>query len=249
MLAELRSSRCGEKYYSGFVDGSEFDKFLTANVYLADGMGVFKTHSSYPLTREWIRTGKAKAVCTYRDPRDCVASDMAFMNLGFEKSVRRVAESLQSLDARSDFGRTLFVRYEDMMNDRPEQIRLIAAYLNIPIDAGIVSAIDEQTNLETTRKFVAQIPSLAMEAAPMLDSVSHRRHAQTLLHENHVGSAKPGRWKTDLTELQGKQLTHVFANYLLAFGYETVQSIQAILPQAGPPNVALPEPGVSKLSA
>ena len=34
-----------------------------------------------------IRTGEAKAVCTFRDPRDCVASDIVFLGQGLEAFV------------------------------------------------------------------------------------------------------------------------------------------------------------------
>jgi hypothetical protein len=178
-----------------------------------------------------MRTGKAKAVCTYRDPRDCVASDIAFMNEGLDRSVGRVVASLKSLDGNPDFGRTLFVRYEEMMNDRAAHIRLIASYLNVPIDAAKLDAIDQQTNLESSRKICEQIPSLGEDVAPTLENVAQRRHLETLLHENHIGNARPGRWKTELTESQGRMLTQLFSNFLIAMGYETAASIHANLLQ------------------
>jgi hypothetical protein len=250
LLTHLHASRRSDEFYGGFVDGPAFEDFLKNNVYILRGAGVFKTHATGPLAAEWVRTGRAKAVCTCRDPRDCVASDVVFMNQGFDRSVQRVVASLQSLDVRSDFGRTLFVRYEEMMNSRADHIRLIAAYLNIPIDSATIDAIDRQTNLESTRKLVAQIPTLGPDVAPTLANVDHRRHIETLLHENHIGSAKPGRWKTDLTESQSRYLTHIFSNFLIAFGYETPESIQANLPRGEKsPNFHMPQPPVAKKSA
>jgi hypothetical protein len=246
----MRALGRGEQCQSGFVDGAHLDEYLAGKAYLATGAGVFKLHAAGPVTREWIRTGKAKAVCTYRDPRDCVASDMVFMGQGFDKSVSRVVSSLQALDSYSDFGRTLYVRYEEMMRDRVEHIRLIAAYLNVPVDRGAVEAIDRQTNLENSREVCARIPSMGNDVAPMLEAVAHRRHIETLLHENHIGSARPGRWKTDLTEMQGRKLTHLFSNFLIAMGYETVQSIQANLLQLqASGGVGAQQAGAAKRSA
>jgi hypothetical protein len=226
LLAQFRASRRGEQCSSGFIDGPDLEKLLAGPVFSLEGAGIFKTHAIGPAAGEWIRTGRAKAVCTFRDPRDCVASDLVFMNQGFDASVRRVAASLKSLEGPPDFGRTLFIRYEDMMNDRPGHIRLIAAYLQIPVDSATVDTIDQQTNLESSRKLCAQISSLGNDIAPKADISARRRHNETLLHENHISSAKPGRWKTDFTDSQARVLTELFSQSLQTLGYETPQSIQ-----------------------
>jgi hypothetical protein len=229
LLAQIRAGRRDEKYISGFIDGKDLEKFFDTLAFTFDGMGVFKTHTTGPVAREWIRLGRAKAVCTFRDPRDCVASDLPFMNQGFDTSVQRVAIGLRALDGHPAFGRTLFIRYEDMFNDRAEHIRLIAAYLHIPVDRATVDAIEQQTSLENCRKLCAQIPSMGTDVAPMLDTIPHRRHLETLLHENHIGKVTPGRWKTDLTDSQRKSVNELFSHSLLTLGYETPQSIQQYL--------------------
>ena len=157
LLAELLAKRRGESSHGGYLNALDLEKSLQAEVYFRQGPAVFKAHGTGPLISEWIRTGKAKAVCTLRDLRDCVASDVAFMNTGFDSSVQRVVNSLKSLECYEDFGRTLFVHYEEMMKDRLAEIRLIAAYLNIRIDQKELEWIDEQTNITTSRKLCSQI--------------------------------------------------------------------------------------------
>lgn len=132
-----------------------------------------------------------------------------------------------------DFGRTLFVRYEDMMNDRLAEIQLIAAYLNVRIDQKELQWIDEQTNIASSQKLCSQLGELG---ADQVDEIANepRRHRKTLLHDRHIGKAKVGRWKEDLTDLQAQQLTHLFQKALLRLGYETQQSIQPYLMNTAP---------------
>src|SRR5580704_11060212 len=93
LLAKRRSQRCG----MACLREQSLEQFLQAEANLRDGPAVIKVHEVGPVAREWIRAGRAKAVCTFRDPRDCVASDMAFTGAGFDAAVQRVAISLKTI--------------------------------------------------------------------------------------------------------------------------------------------------------
>jgi Sulfotransferase domain len=207
-LAALRAGRSGEPLLSDYINEAQLEDFIRLKAAARPGPIVYKAHFVGPLAREWIRTGRAKSICTLRDPRDCVASDIAFMKGSFDEAVERVAVSLKTLEASVDYGRTLFIRYEDMMSDRLAQIQLIAAYLNIRIDEKQLEWIDAQTNIETSRVISAQVLATGESEAEKLGL--RPRHATTLLHDNHIGSALVGRWKLDLSPAQGRQLTHLF---------------------------------------
>jgi hypothetical protein len=228
LLGQLLARQRGEKFGSIYLEEPRLTQFLEVEIPLKDGVGVIKCHALGPMALEWIRTGKAKAVCTFRDPRDCVASDMSFWGKGFEESVGRVWDGLRTLASYDDFGRTLFVRYEEMMHDRPWQIRQIAAYLNIPVDQKEVAWIDSITNIQCSRSIVGELPKRKEGVDTVLGS--HRRDRVTLLHDNHISSGKAGRWKEDLTAEQGQFLIDKFAPMLQAMGYETRQSINAWYP-------------------
>jgi hypothetical protein len=233
LLMELRAWRRGETVQAGYLDARDLEEFLRGEAFYRQGAAVYKSHGNGPLASHWIRTGKAKAVCTFRDPRDCVASDIEFMGLGFDASLRRVAQSLRLLDSYQDFGRTLFIRYEEMMEDRPAAIQVIAAHLYVRLHQKDLERIDEQTNISSSRKRCSEISSLRDDQVQPVEG-THRRHLTTLLHDNHIGTAKVGRWKQDLTDAQGRQLTHLFANTLLNLGYETQESIQKYLVDTKP---------------
>jgi hypothetical protein len=215
-LAKRRSQRCG----MACLTDRSLDQFLQTDAFVREGPAVIKAHEIGPVALQWIADGKARAVCTFRDPRDCVASDIPFWGQGFDASVQRVIVSLKALHAsHQTSGRTLFVRYEDMMADRRSQIRRIAEYLEIPISDSEVELIDDQTNIDATQKFCQTI---SKEPAGRTDPVlgGHSRDRLTLLHDNHIGSAKSGRWKDDLSPEQAAYLTQLFQSSLRAMGYE-----------------------------
>jgi hypothetical protein len=196
------------------------DRFLQNAVFVGSGPAVIKSHELGPVALEWIGDGRAKAVCTFRDPRDCVASDIPFWGQGFEASVQRVVTSLKALHASYQASKhTLFIRYEEMMRDRQLQICRIAQFLGIPLSEAEVNSIDDQTNIDITQRFCQSITRRPVgQTDPVLGN--HRRDRLTLLHDNHIGSAKPGRWKDDLSAEQARFLTQLFEPSLRAMGYE-----------------------------
>jgi hypothetical protein len=218
ILAKRRSQRCG----MACLGDATLDQFLKTEVFLREGPAVIKVQEIGPVALEWIGDGRAKAVCTFRDPRDCVASDVVFWGGGFDASVQRVAASLKALHAsHKNSGHTLFVRYEEMMSDRAGQIRRIADYLEILISPVELEWVDAQTNMEASQKIAGVVGRLPQDRT---DAVlgGHRRERVTLLHDNHIGSAKVGKWKEDLSAEQGQLVTQLFMPSLQVFGYDLV---------------------------
>jgi hypothetical protein len=228
LLGELLAHRRGQDFQSVYLETRGLDQFLLNKALLQSGVGVIKGHAVGPVALDWIRTGKAKAICTYRDPRDCVASDIPFWGKGFEASLERVAGSFRMLPIYNDFGRTLFVRYEEMMHDRLCQIRRIAAYLEIVLDPKEVAWIDSTTNMQSSKKIADELPNRTGGFDTITDE--RRRDCVTLLHANHIGSGRVGRWRQDLTPEQGQVVTQKFQGVLQVLGYETEDSIKVMYP-------------------
>lgn len=236
LLAKRRSQQCG----IACLGDRSLDQFIQSQVYLGNGPAVVKAHQIGPVALDWIRGGRAKAVCTFRDPRDCVASDMVFWGDGFDASVHRVVVSLQSLHGSYlDASHTLLIRYEDMMSDRLAQVNRIAGYLEMSLEQRELEWIDAQTNLDSSRKNCQDL--LARQGAGFdVGRGGHRRDRTTFLHDNHIGTAKVGRWKTELTPQQGLQLTQLFYLSLKTLGYDIPQSINSPPPQYTSPDVHPP---------
>jgi hypothetical protein len=212
---------------SCYLEAVQLEGFITQHWNKAPGPTIIKAHQVGPLAYAAIRSGEAKAVCTFRDPRDCIASDLVFMRHGIEAAVQRVVLSLEFLRYFQATDYILLVRYEHMMTDRRREIRRIADHLGVLIDSEILHRIDAQTNLQAARNICDQLK--AGKSERMLNVASHRVDAATHVHENHIDSAAVGRWKTELSAEQGRWLTEFFASWLLNLGYETQESLKAII--------------------
>ncbi len=226
LFQELAASR-RQAFGSAYLDGPYVEQFVGWKWAQAPGPTVIKAHMIGPMAMHALRTGEAKAVCTFRDPRDCVASDLIFMGGGLEHTIQRVNGSLEFLKHYQNTPHILLVRYEDMMADRLGQIRRIARHLNINLDDSAAAKIDEKTNLESSKRLCSELKHRSSDQ--VLNIQSHRVDPETHLHEHHIGNARIGRWRDELSADQARWLTEYFAHWLLQLGYETQDSLKAIL--------------------
>ncbi len=184
----------------------------------AKGPTVVKAHFVGPTALRWLRTSHAKAICTYRDPRDCVASDRMFLKWDMARIIDRVRGNFQAMDEYGGCSNVLMVRYEDMMKNRLAEIRRIAGHLEVEVSDATLRRIDGETNLQSSLK-VCQ--SLKHYQQGQFNNVeSHRVDPVTQLHDNHIYNSKVGRWQNELSEDVGNVLTSVFKPWLLKFGYD-----------------------------
>jgi hypothetical protein len=212
---------------SVYLHAPHLDAFIQQQWHRAPGPTVIKAHELGPVVLNTLKAGRIRGICTLRDPRDSVASDMVFMGRGIEHSVARVNMSLQCLQASESAGATLFVRYEQMMSDRQNEIRRIARHLGIHADTSVIHAIDSKTNLQTSKTVCEDLRKGAIREVFAIDS--HRVDPKTHLHENHIGNARVGRWKDELSSDQARYLNELFAPWLLKWGYETQESLGKLL--------------------
>jgi hypothetical protein len=181
---------------------------------------VVKSHDLGPAAIAALRAGHARAICTYRDPRDSVASDMKFMNHSFETAVKRITASLESLHVLQSIPHVLLVGYEHMMADQIGQIRRIARHLCVNVDESTVHQIDAATNLNSSQRVCESLKH--RHAADVYQSPlsNHRIDPVTHLHDNHINGGTVGRWKTELSLDQAADLTDRLAPWLEKLGYE-----------------------------
>jgi hypothetical protein len=221
----------GQPFGSTYLEPTQLESFISRQWATVPGPTVIKAHQLGPVAITAIRSGDAKAVCTFRDPRDCVASDVVFLGQGLEASVARTASTLELLKYFQMTDHILLLRYENMMSDRVREIRRIADHLEINANEAAIKRVDDETNIEATRKVCRQLKM--RPANQVLNIASHRVDPQTHLHENHISSAMIGRWKTELTPEQGRGLSEYFSGWLLSLGYETQESLNQILLRNG----------------
>jgi hypothetical protein len=129
----------GMPFGSAYLHEAALDTFVAAQWHRVPGVTLIKAHEMGPQAVGALQSGLAAGVCTFRDPRDCVASDLVFMRRGLEQTLKRMTASLHCLGAVEAIDRILFVRYEDMMTHRHGEICRIAGYLGLPLDVNVVA--------------------------------------------------------------------------------------------------------------
>jgi hypothetical protein len=221
------SAQVKRPFGSTYLDGGPADYFVTEQWQHVPGLTVIKAHQIGPAALSAIRAGQAKSVCTFRDPRDCVASDLAFMGRGLDFSVSRVTASLEFLKFYQSTPHILLVKYEEMMTDRISQIRRIASHLHVRWDEAMIARVDALTNLETSKQVCEELKNRPTEQ--VLNIASHRVDPQTHLHEHHIGRATPGRWRDEFSTDQARWLTEYFSTWLVQLGYETLDSVRQLI--------------------
>jgi hypothetical protein len=226
-LFQELSAQLNLPFGSTYLDGAYAEHFVSQQWQQVPGPAVIKAHQIGPVTLATIRAGHAKAVCTFRDPRDCVASDLVFMGQGLEFSINRVSASLEFLRFYQSTSHILLVKYEEMMADRIGQIRRIAAHLQIKSDDAMIARVDAATNIDSSRQVCQDLKNRA--ADQVLNIASHKVDPQTHLHEHHIGRATPGRWRDEFSADQASWLTEYFSPWLLQLGYETRDSLRSML--------------------
>jgi hypothetical protein len=217
-LGKLRAERLGQTFTTAYMARGQLERFLTAEGPHLTGTVVIKTHTVRRETLDWLAAGRARAVCTFRDPRDCVVSIMTFYGRDLAAASTQIAGSFNYLRHYQKAGNTLFVRYEQMMADPAGHIEQIARHLNIEVDQATIREIEQGTNIESSRKICEDLKNRPQEK--VLLSGNHRVDPISSLHDNHIFNAKIGRWKEELTEAQRKSLTEFFRPWLISLGYD-----------------------------
>lgn len=177
---------------------------------------VMKAHLVGPRTRKLIDAGKLRNVFTIRDPRDAMASMLLF---GQEKTEEEKSHLIayfravlrQGLAFLND-GRTLVIRYEDMIADPRRQVGVIARYMGLDATGDLLDAVDAATGAESARAVVARLEAQAAPGEDLSDPV-------TQLHVTHLNTGEVGRWRRELPPAFVARLEQAFGRAMAAYGY------------------------------
>jgi Sulfotransferase domain len=217
-FGRLLAARRRQPFGSAYLTHVELDMFLNTEGANLRGPTVIKSHTISQTTLDWINAGRAKVVCTYRDPRDCVVSLMKFVGEDMTMTSRRIAEGINYLKLYQKAGNTFFVRYEQVMADPLGQIEQIGRHLGVDVDQATLREIEKANSIQSSKKICQDLHKRPEEN--VLRSGTHRVDPVTNLHDNHIYNAKIGRWKEELSDAQGESLTKFFRPWLVALGYE-----------------------------
>jgi hypothetical protein len=215
LMAQVSAGK--DPIWGGYLTLEQTEQFLHSNSGAVPGLTVIKTHGVGPLAQQALKRGLAKAVCTYRDPRDCVASMMMFANEPFNVAVQRVSAGLEMLESYTRWEQTLFIRYEEMLGDRLAQVRKIAAHLEMVFEERVIRRIDERTGIEHSKEICQQLRQ--RPDGQIMKLMNHRVDPETWLHDNHIQDGRAGRWKNEMSVDQIHALQRTYGPWLDRMGY------------------------------
>jgi len=118
------------------------------------------------------------------------------MNDTIENSVQLIEKNLSLyFSYYQQLKKTLFIRYEDMMQNAPRHIRQIARYLGVVLDDNAVSIIEHNTNIETAKRIAASLETrnpghVVLDRGDLVDPL-------TMIHDNHIHGGFCRRWEKE----------------------------------------------------
>ncbi len=180
---------------------------------------VFKTHNCTNTIQAEFQQQNAMGVYIYRDVRDVFVSVMYRQATTFEQqwAKRGWKKWLHNYELWTHLPNMLILKYEDVVNDLPKEVRSIADHLGISLDDEKYEAIAEEHSLERQREYISKLKS---ESHKLLKRPNALFDPYTLLHTDHINFGKIGRWKDILTLQQVALIEQMAGEWLISNGYE-----------------------------
>lgn len=188
----------------GWIDANRFSEVRC--LYQDDpGLKVIKVHKcTDAIIAEFINSN-ALGIYTFRDIRDVYASMMKQRQKSFDflRHEGFLEACLENYKRWTILPNVLVSRYSDIIANPAEEVRRIAAHLQIPIDSSTCHTIAASYSLEAQKERIESLKARLMKMSQ--NPNDHRElvdyHDDShLLHINHIDAARVGRWKDDFSE-------------------------------------------------
>lgn len=172
---------------SGFANADETDPWLADAQ--AGKVLLIKAHIPGPATRTAAREGRIACLCTWRDPRDAVASAVAFMKAPFHYARSVIEDSLRFMedDARPH---GLVLPYDSIRHLSAPTVEAIAEHVGAALAPGTAARLAERFSFDAVARTLREEITYDME----VPGLGHRIDSVTQWHEGHLQSGEHGRW-------------------------------------------------------
>lgn len=207
----------------GWIDAHRFQE--TQEAYAQEtGFKVVKVHvCTNPIRAEFSREN-ALGIYISRDIRDVFSSYLKQRQKSFQFLWDEgfLETCLDNYRIWTTLPNMLVSVYEDVINDLPEEVCRIAQHLGLkfnPIDCQRIAddyGLDSQQ--ERIQSFRKQLLKTPLEPNDHREIVDYHDEA-TLLHMNHIDSAKCGRWQDDLSEKEVALIEQKVTDWCSQHGY------------------------------
>jgi hypothetical protein len=151
-----------------------------------------KSHTADDELRSASTQSSLPMLISVRDPRDAIASAIAFTSARFEVMLDLVCASAEVISRCLDYSGAIVFRYEDGFIGQFDTIERIAAALDIPDDGALFKGIQEDLRVDVVRSKIERLIE-AGHFGPVPDSskfdpVSH-------WHPSHIADGRIGKYK------------------------------------------------------
>jgi hypothetical protein len=174
-------------------------------------LNVIKAHICTAAIAEEFWQDRAIGIYIFRDIRDVYASMMKQRQKSFDFLWNEgfLEACLENYKSWTSLPNVLVSRYETVIRDLAAEVKRIADHLGIFLSGTDCATIAADYQIEIQQERVKQFRETLLQTA--LNPNDHREivdyhDEETLLHMNHIDSARVDRWKEDLTESEVGQL-------------------------------------------
>jgi hypothetical protein len=188
----------------GWIDADRFSE-VRRSYQDAPGLKVIKVHKcTDSIITEFINNN-ALGIYIFRDVRDVYASMMKQRQKSFDflRQEGFLEACLENYKRWTTLPNVLVSRYSDIITNPAEEVRRIAAHLQIPINPSTCHTIAMSYNLEAQKERIESLKDRLMKMPQNPNDhrelVDHHDESN-LLHINHIDAARVGRWKDDFSE-------------------------------------------------
>jgi Sulfotransferase domain len=145
---------------------------------------VIKSHSLDPVARGLCDKGAVKAIYTWREPRDVVASCMQMFGSSAPHATGILRKALRIWAFHRATSSACIVSYEEITKDPCAAIERIADYLGLTIDSEQLRGIADEVSFERVKRFSQHLSEL--EPSRQIRSNGHFFDRVTLFHKDHI---------------------------------------------------------------
>ncbi|MBD1909214.1 MULTISPECIES: sulfotransferase domain-containing protein [unclassified Leptolyngbya] len=186
----------------GWIDAYRFAEIQRTHTH-KPGFKVVKVHVCTESIQAEFLQDNALGIYIFRDVRDVFSSYLKQRQKSFQFIWNEgfLETCLNNYKIWTTLPNTLVSTYQRVMDNPPEEVLRIAHHLNLDINleecqqiADDYSLESQQQRIECFRKQLLQTPLNPNDHREIVDY----HDEETLLHMNHIDSAKRGRWREDL---------------------------------------------------
>lgn len=183
---------------------------------------VVKTHLFVPEAKQLLESGMAKAIYSYRDIRDVIASLMNMQGIKFDKiaDLGMIYLLLKEHELWTNCGDVYVSRYENMKMDLPGEVSRIASYLHFDLEEKEAWEIAEKYSLNRQKERISQFRDEQMQET----TAGMKRDPATLMHSNHILSGDQGRWLNMLSRYEIAVVEHIARYWMREHDYPFSQN-------------------------